>query len=321
VSDVFARIRAAAAAVAEQARAVRIDETALRALGRRIAASRELGAGSADPAHLAFDDPSRTLAYVLTLDAINFGSGWFPHLHKPGGRSGYFTIATALRAHFEQHGPWDAQALQRISAADCARIFGQAQAGLHAAELMALFSQALGDLGRFLATRFGGRFAGPVEAADQRAGALVEVLAEMPFYRDVARYADLEVPLYKRAQITVSDLAHAFGGEGLGRFLDRDSLTIFADNLVPHVLRMEGALVYDSDLLARIEAGEEIPAGSPEEVEIRAVALHAVERLCEQLRGDGLPARAEALDHWLWNRGQRPEMKARPRHRARTVYY
>ena len=160
-----------------------------------------------------------------------------------------------------------------------------------------------------------------MEAADQRAGALVEVLAEMPFYRDVARYADLEVPLYKRAQITVSDLAHAFGGEGLGRFLDRDSLTIFADNLVPHVLRMEGALVYDSDLLARIEAGEEIPAGSPEEVEIRAVALHAVERLCEQLRGDGLPARSEALDHWLWNRGQRPEMKARPRHRARTVYY
>jgi hypothetical protein len=321
VSDVFARIRAGAAAVTAQARAVRIHEPALRALGARIAASRELAAGSADPAHLAFDEPSRTLAYVLTLDAINFGSGWFPHLHKPGGRSGYFTIATALRAHFERHGPWDADALQRLSTDDCARIFGQAQAGPRAAELMALFSKALDDLGRFLAPRFGGRFAGPVEAAGQRAGALVEVLAEMPFYRDVARYADLEVPFYKRAQITVSDLAHAFGGEGPGRFLDRDSLTIFADNLVPHVLRMEGALVYDPDLLARIEAGEEIASGSAEEVEIRAVALHAVERLCEQLRGDGLPARAEELDHWLWNRGQRPEMKARPRHRTRTVYY
>jgi hypothetical protein len=27
------------------------------------------------------------------------------------------------------------------------------------------------------------------------------------------------------------------------------------------------------------------------------------------------------LDMWLWNRGQAPEIKARPRHRCRTVYY
>jgi hypothetical protein len=320
VSDVFARVRAAAARVAAQARAVRIDEPALRALGRRIAASREREPDT-DLAHLAFDDPAHTLAYVLTLDAINFGSGWFPHLHKPGGRSGYFTISTALRAQFEAQGPWDAAALQRLDPATCARVFGQEQAGPRATELMSLFAHALGDLGRFLQTRFGGRFAGPLDAAAGRAAALVELLAEMPFYRDVARYAGFDVPFYKRAQITVSDLAHAFGGEGPGRFADLGSLTIFADNLVPHVLRMEGALVYQPDLLARIEAGEEIAAGSPEEVEIRALALHAVERLCEQLRGEGRPARAEELDHWLWNRGQRPEMKARPRHRTRTVYY
>jgi hypothetical protein len=320
VSDVFARIRAAAAQVAEQSRAVRIDEAGLRALGRRIAASQEREPAP-DPAHLAFDDPTRTLAYVLTLDAVNFGSGWFPHLHKPGGRSGYFTIATALRARFEAHGPWDAAALQRLTPAACARVFGQEQAGPRAGELMALFAEALGDLGRFLATRFGGRFEGPVDAAGRRAAALVELLAEMPFYRDVARYAGRDVPFYKRAQITVSDLAHAFGGEGAGRFDDRASLTIFADNLVPHVLRLEGALVYEPGLLARIEAGEEIAAGSAEEVEIRALALHAVERLCAALRAEGTPARAEDLDHWLWNRGQRPEMKAHPRHRTRTVYY
>jgi hypothetical protein len=27
------------------------------------------------------------------------------------------------------------------------------------------------------------------------------------------------------------------------------------------------------------------------------------------------------LDVWLWNRGQAPEYKARPRHRTRTVFY
>ena len=27
------------------------------------------------------------------------------------------------------------------------------------------------------------------------------------------------------------------------------------------------------------------------------------------------------LDMWLWNRGQAPRYKARPRHRTRTVFY
>jgi len=27
------------------------------------------------------------------------------------------------------------------------------------------------------------------------------------------------------------------------------------------------------------------------------------------------------LDNWLWNRGQEPQYKARPRHRCRCVYY
>jgi hypothetical protein len=27
------------------------------------------------------------------------------------------------------------------------------------------------------------------------------------------------------------------------------------------------------------------------------------------------------LDYVLWNRGQRPEIKAIPRHRARSIYY
>ena len=47
---------------------------------------------------------------------------------------------------------------------------------------------------------------------------------------------------YKRAQIVAADLALA----GVARFRDLDRLTIFADNLVPHVLRCDGVLVYDA---------------------------------------------------------------------------
>ena len=143
----------------------------------------------------------------------------------------------------------------------------------------------------------------------------------MPFFRDVSTYRRHEVPLYKRAQILTTDLAIAFDGQGPGAFHDLDRLTIFADNLVPHVLRVDGLLKYNSELLARIERGELIPAGSPEEVEMRAVTVHAVERIVDELRTSGVPVTARDLDYLLWNRGAGEVYKALPRHRTRTVFY
>ena len=61
---------------------------------------------------------------------------------------------------------------------------------------------------------------------------------------------------YKRAQITGSDLELA----GVASFGDIDRLTIFADNLVPHVLRCDGVLVYDERLAAHIDAGRRLRA-------------------------------------------------------------
>jgi hypothetical protein len=104
---------------------------------------------------------------------------------------------------------------------------------------------------------------------------------------------------------------------GVATFDDLDRLTIFADNLVPHVLRVDGVLRYAPDLLARINREELIASGSAEEREIRGCALHAVEQLREHLPG----VTSMQLDYVLWNRGQLPEYKAQPRHRARTVFY
>ena len=143
----------------------------------------------------------------------------------------------------------------------------------------------------------------------------------MIFFRDVQRYGDLEVPFYKRAQLAAADLSLAFDGESLGRFNDLDQLTIFADNLVPHVLRIDGVLRYDDSLLRRIEAGELIPCGSREEIEIRASAVHSAELICHALASKGTKARSIDIDYLLWNRGQQPEYKAHPRHRTRTVFY
>jgi hypothetical protein len=298
---------------------VNIDEAGLDALAHQLASDRA-PVEEIDPAHQRLGDTAATVAFVITLNAINFGSGYFPHLRKKPGRSGYLTISSALREHFDRHGPWSAASLSKLSADDCIRVFGQSQAP-PVGELMGLFAQALQDLGRFLLEHHAGRFEGPVERAEGSAARLVETLANMPLYRDVAFYDELEVPFYKRAQITCADLALALAGGRLGHFTDLDQLTLFADNLVPHVLRMLGVLVYDDRLARQIDRGDLIPSGSLEEIEIRAVALHAVEMLSESCRQLGFAVRSQELDRILWNRGQHPDIKARPRHRTRCTFY
>ena len=116
---------------------------------------------------------------------------------------------------------------------------------------------------------------------------------------------------WKRAQIVANDLALA----GVCEFADLDRLTVFADNLVPHVLRVDGVLVYDDELASRIDRGQLLEPGG-EEREIRACAVHAGELIAAEL---GVAPRV--LDTWLWNRGQEPQYKAVPRHRCRTVFY
>ncbi len=321
-ADVFERVREGCADVMGRARSVRIDDARLSELACELAEAPRPGEKiGLDPAHHLLGDRAATLAYVLTLGAVNFGSGWFPRLRKRPGLSGYFTLATGLRERFEARGPWSARELCRLEPGDCAEVFGQDRAATEVMELMTLFARGLGDLGGWLLQRHGGGFEGPLEAAQGSAARLVELLAEMPLYRDVSSYEGLEVPFYKRAQLTAADLAVAFGGEGWGCFRDLDRLTCFADNLVPHVLRCAEVLVYEPSLARRIDAGELLAAGSPEEVEIRAGAVHAVERCVAELARLGARTTAQQLDFLLWNRGQRAEIKARPRHRTRTTFY
>jgi hypothetical protein len=318
--DVFGRIRAAAADVARQATFVRLVDAQIAPYAASLAAA-GLPTLVYDIAHHAQGAMADTVAFQLTLDTVNFGSGYFPYLRKRPGMSGYLTVASSLKERWERDGPLTGTDMRAMTATDCAALFGQEGNSGPAQELMGLFAQALNDLGAWLGGRYDDDPLGPIADAGHSAARLVELVSEMPFYRDISTYRGHEVPLYKRAQILITDLAIACDGQGAGSFRDLDRLTIFADNLVPHVLRVDGLLAYDADLLERIERGELIPAGSPEEIEIRAVALHAVERLVAELGASGISATARELDYLLWNRGAGAAYKALPRHRTRTVFY
>jgi hypothetical protein len=292
-------IRAACAGVAGRARHVRIVEAAIEPYARTLPAE--------SPPAPDLESPSleQRAAFSLTLNAINFGSGWFPTLRKAPGMSGFRTVEAGVRAH----GPWPADALATITREVIAAAVGQDPSH----ELIGHFAVHLHELGERVRDEHGGSFLALARSGDGSAVRLAETLASWPTWRDVSPYDGEEVPFFKRAQIAAADLALA----GLAPAGDLGRLTIFADNLVPHVLRIDGVLRFDDDLVARIDAGEPIEHDSPEEVEIRACALHAAELL---VTAHGSTT-ATAVDNLLWHRGAEPRYKAHPRHRARTTAY
>jgi hypothetical protein len=314
------KVRSACQMVAEHATHIRINYEQIRPYALSLPLDKAIYP-ELDPHSHYLDRDEDTIAFICTLDSINFGSGYFPHLQKRPGMSGYFTVASSLTDFFKRNGPMSANQLRRITSADCAAIFGQDMDNPPVRELMQHFSTALSDLGKYLHTDFDTSFLNLVHAANSSIEGLVELLIKMPYFNDVESYDNFQIPFYKRAQLTAADLALAFDGTGPGYFHDMDTLTIFADNLVPHVLRVDRILRYEKNLTERIDSEELILSGSPEEVEIRACAVHAVELLKKELQNSGHRVSSSGLDYLLWNRGQQPHYKAIPRHRTRTVFY
>jgi hypothetical protein len=231
--------------------------------------------------HFLEGPPDDVARYVLILDAINFGSGWFAALGTDTN-----ALTERLTAFTRARGaPWGIEELRALRATDLAIL------GLDPAhELTRLYAEALNQLGAWLPHDLG-----------NSAEALAESLAELPFFADAG--------FYKRAQIAANDLHLA----GVVSYPDIGKLTIFADNLVPHVLRHAGVLTYSDTLAERVDNGIELPAGSRSEQEIRACALHACEGIARKL--GVAPA---LLDNWLWNTGL--GLPGRP-HITRTTFY
>jgi Potential Queuosine, Q, salvage protein family len=299
-------VRAACAWVAERARAVRIDQEAVEEYAASLPRPEPGSEPGSEPVPFA-EDPETAAAFAICMNAINFGSGWWPTIRKRPGHSGYATMAAGVADRFASTGPWTVEELQAMEAAAIAEVVGQDPEH----PLMPQFAAALRDVGSHVGEDHQSRFLGPAETAAS-IPALAETFAAWNSFADVSSYNGRKVPFYKRAQLAAADLHRA----GVASLPGLDRLTAFADNLVPHVLRVDGILHLDSDLTARIEAEDLLEHGSPEEVELRACAVHAIELLAA-----ASPITPAELDSALWNRGRAPRYKSLPRPRSRNTAY
>jgi hypothetical protein len=96
---------------------------------------------------------------------------------------------------------------------------------------------------------------------------------------------------------------------------------MFADYRVPQILREMGIMKYSEELAMKIDSFIEIPFGSEEEIEIRAMTILAVDKLHKALCSLGISLLVIEVDWLLWQRGEAMKDQIKPHHRTLTIYY
>ena len=245
------------------------------------------------------DDETRA-AFSLQLNAINFGSGWFPTLNKPDGLSGFRTMEAGLK----RRGPWTSHELQHLTRHEIAETFGQDPEHPLMGHVRAP-PQRAGRRDRRLVSRVRPRRHGAGARRRARPLAQLQRPLALPRRRDPV--------LQARADRRRRPRAARADGPAKASSSSRSSPTTSS----PTCCGSTACSTFDPELVRRIDQEELIEHDSPEEVEIRACALHAVELLVHA-HGD---TTATAVDNVLWHRGAAPRYKAHPRHRARCTAY
>lgn len=304
-------VRASSAWVASHASHVAINQSGIEKMVEKLDGNIQMDLWDYEGIHY-FDDGPLTVQYLFVLDALNF-CFW------PDADLQYDHLALGLRsALMADKSTFDADHLENITGMDLRKLLNWPR------ELPLEDERArlLREVGVELKQSFGGKAANLVTAANGSAITLVNKIAShFPGFRDHCVYKGHQVFIYKRAQIFVADLWGAFKGKSFGAFKDIKSLTMFADYVVPAILRHLGIISYSPSLANKVDSFKELPSGTEEEVEIRACTITAVDKLGELLSAKiGRQIPTVQLDWWLWSTGISLQSKLSC-HRTQTIYY
>lgn len=306
--------------VIERARHVSIDEAAISAWADALDAS---AAGTAGPGLLEHLPGTREQAanLVLLIDALNF-CFWSSDPIRIQWRGAvyerYNAMLVSLMLAAKTDPRWfDARYWLLVPAGELRQVLG----GTGELLLMPEREQVVRETARVLLDRYDGRFYLAADSVNFRAWPLaVLLMTNFESFRDVSRYGDRPVYFMKRAQICAMDLSTTLKLKGHEGLEGLEELTAFADYRIPQMLRHLGILRFAPELAAAVEAEREIPRDSPEEVEIRAATIQAVDRMTQAARQRGHRVAAWQVDCALWEQSHAADVSVR-HHRTRTIYY
>lgn len=178
------------------------------------------------------------------------------------------------------------------------------------------------EVARLLNQEYAGDFAKLVHSANGDGQKLLEtIIKTFPSFEDISEYMGRTIYFYKRAQLLVEDIFQSFAGKGYGALANMDSFTACADYKLPQSLRKLGIPSYTKGLEERIDGLVKLPAHSPEEVEIRANTIWAVEMIKGELKKLGKNVSSITVNDYLWLMGQHKDQNTKPYHRTFTTAY
>ena len=330
------------------AAACRLDrEQALRLADRLAPALLEKPTPQSVRFPLQFPDPTAEVSLLALLGLMNFGSGWRAELHRASGAGAYQTVQRGVIGLFLKDPQVRAETLAAVSASEVESWFDiQARVEVSHPELSPAVRQVVDSplaplvqrlqrvlnesgrillekqqqsLGHFILAALAAQRASAPGAAGPSAAALVDSLVgAFPALQDEGACLGDRVCLYKKAQLIATDLFRRFG-ETDERFAFRDfhTLTAFADNVLPAVLRKEGVLRLAPALEQAIDQGASLP-NAEDEVALRASAVAVIESMASHIG-----VSAPDLDFYLRGvLGKAEGYRSFPRHSAKnTVFY
>lgn len=272
-----------------------------------------------------------TIDFILLGNSINFAFNDFKtgekyvHEYKGVPFKGAYGMWAALKAALDDGTPiLNADYLENLSTAQAEKIFNKTSKIPMLGERVDI----LNEIGKVLNQKYGGHFYKVVEKADGRlfnhGKGLVELLVgDFPSFRDDALYNGRKVSFAKRAQLGSAMIYEKFlpGGRSLFNENEIKRLSVFADYELPKALRAMEIFKYSPSLAAKIDKGELIEAGGPEEVELRACTIAAAREIARKINHFDKSKKVNALhvDYRLWLDGR--NYKDAKAHMAVTTAY
>ena len=187
-------------------------------------------------------------------------------------------------------------------------------------------TQIFNQVGAVLARQHNGRFHNFVASCspklyDNGNGLVDRLVNDFPRFRDVSLYEGHTIKFYKLPQLAVWFLYTSLRKSEQFRVEDLETMSAFADYIVPVALRLLGITRYSSKLENAINSYRMIPHDSPWEVEIRAHCIYASALLAEeinQLRGPDQQILVPQIDARLWTHYHTTWW---PHHLTKTIMY